>query len=46
MADGLVGTEDSKAGKIRRRSGSKQKTWIDAMTGKDYLGKQHNYNYT
>ena len=39
MLQGEVGTESSSAGKIRRRSGGRQKSWVDVMAGRDYLGK-------
>lgn len=39
LMDGAAGTESSSAGKMRRRSGGRQKTWMDVMTGREYLGK-------
>ena len=40
LLDGEAGTEPSSAGKTRRRSGGRQKSWVDLMAGRDYLGKQ------
>ena len=34
-----AGTEPSSAGKMRRRSGGRQKSWVDVMAGRDYLGR-------
>lgn len=31
-------TESSSAGKMRRRSGGRLKSWVDVMAGRDYLG--------
>lgn len=40
------GTESSSAGKIRRKSGGRQKSWVDIMAGRDYLGQlDHNLSY-
>lgn len=40
MATEAAGTEASSAGKIRRRSGGgRQKSWVDVMAGRDYLGE-------
>ena len=39
LMDGPAGTESSSAGKMRRRSGGRQKTWMDVMTGREYLGE-------
>lgn len=38
MMEGEAGTESSSAGKIRRRSGGRPKSWVDVMAGRDYLG--------
>ena len=34
-----AGTESSSAGKMRRRSGGRLKSWVDVMAGRDYLGR-------
>lgn len=31
-------TESSSAGKMRRRSSGRLKSWVDVMAGRDYLG--------
>ena len=33
------GTATSSAGKMRRRSGGRQRSWVDVMAGRDYLGQ-------
>ena len=38
IKDAEVGTETSSAGKIRRKSGGRQRSWVDVMAGRDYLG--------
>ena len=34
-----AGSETSSAGKMRRRSGGRLKSWVDVMAGRDYLGR-------
>ena len=38
LMEGEAGVECSSAGKIRRRSGGRQKSWVDVIAGRDYLG--------
>ena len=38
-SESAAGTDPSSAGKMRRRSGGgRQKSWVDVMAGRDYLG--------
>ena len=43
LMEGEAGTECSSAGKIRRRSGGRQKSWVDVIAGRDYLGGVKEY---
>ena len=39
LMEGEGGTDASSAGKVRRRSGGRQRSWVDIMAGRDYLGQ-------
>lgn len=39
LKEGGGGTEASSAGKIRRKSGGRLKSWVDVTAGRDYLSK-------
>lgn len=39
LMEGEGGTESSSAGKMRRRSGGRQKSLVYLMAGRDYLGQ-------